>query len=157
MAKSTNMSKSIKGSLDDRKMKAIRLLIENNLTKSDIAKQCDRSREWLYRSVLDDEECKKEMQRQLHEIRVHGEIKIKSQLNVVIDNIVHLAIHATSESVKLQANEILLERILGKVSSNLNINVENKEEKISLDDIDMLRLEENNPINIEYKIVEDEE
>ena len=132
--------------LDDKRLLAIQLLIDNKLNKTEIAQKCERSRQWLY-DILEEEEVKKELDSALQRIKLFGEQTLKSNLSDSIANVVYLANNANSEKIKLEANTYLIDRVLGKPTSKVDMQSENKEDTNQVDVLE----------NIEKFIGEEEE
>ncbi|WP_129599537.1 hypothetical protein [Anaerophilus nitritogenes] len=107
--------------IDEKKQMAINLLVEGTTSKTEIAKLCGRSRQWLYQQVLDDEECKAELDKRLRQIETFGMNTIKGGLQEKINNIVRLANRAESEKVRLEANTYLVDKVLGKNTTKLEV------------------------------------
>lgn len=110
---------------------AVDLLIEGKSSKTDIAKKVKRSRQWLYDSVINDGESKATMDARLQEIKNEGMNRIKANLGDIINNIIALANNADSDNIKLQANQYLLNRVVGGITTKLE-DVTGKEEKDAL-------------------------
>jgi len=121
--------------LDEKKMMAIELLVKGELTKTEIAKRCGKSRQWLY-NAFDDKEFMAELDRRLHQIQTYGENRIKATLQDRINNIIYLAENAESEKVRLDASQYLLDRVLGKTTSKMEIKplINQDEEVIDIDE-----------------------
>lgn len=135
--------------LDDKRILAIQLLIDNKLSKTEIAERCGRSRQWLY-DILDEEEVKASLDEGLQKIRLFGESLIRSNLENSIANIVDLAHNAQSEKTRLDANIYLTNRILGTPTAKLDVKTEEKEEK-TIDILGELEALENvKPIEIDF-------
>lgn len=119
--------------LSEDKLRAIHMLVENKHTKVSIAKMLGLSRQTLY-TWLADSEFKAELDRVIHIIQIHGESQIKANLDRYLDNIHRLAHSAESEKTKLDANQYLVDRVLGKTTAKLE--VEDKHEgSTQVDDI----------------------
>lgn len=104
--------------MNKEKLRAIDLLIEGTTTKTEIAKQCGRSRQWLY-EILEREEVKAEIDRRLRQIKLYGENNLKATMQERINNIVKLANTADSEKVRLDSNIYLIDRVLGKTTTKV--------------------------------------
>jgi len=117
--------------LSEQQIMAIDMLIEGKVSKTDIAKKVKRSRQWLYDSVINDDESKATMDKRLQEIKNEGMNRIKSNLGDIINNIIALANNADSDNIKLQANQYLLNRVVGGITTKLE-DVTGKEEKDAL-------------------------
>lgn len=97
--------------LDERKQKAIGNIIKGE-NYSDVAKLSGVSRQALY-NWLDDEEFKVELNRQIQELKTHGEQKMTARLDTYVTEIEKLALTSHSEKVKADCLQYLVNRILG--------------------------------------------
>lgn len=97
--------------LDERKQKAIGNIIKGE-NYSDVAKLSGVSRQALY-NWLDDEEFKAELNRQIQELKTHGEQKMTARLDTYVTEIEKLALTSHSEKVKADCLQYLVNRILG--------------------------------------------
>ena len=122
--------------LDENKVKAIELILENKLTKIEVAKAVKKSRTWLYDSVINDEECMAEMDKRLQQIQTFGIMVIKSSLQQSIDNIIELSKTGESEKIRLDASTYLIDRVYGKTTTKLEVSAEPVEPVISKGDIE---------------------
>ncbi|NMA49623.1 MAG: helix-turn-helix domain-containing protein [Tissierellia bacterium] len=131
--------------LDEAKIDCINMIVEG-VRISDIAIKIKKSRQTIYNWLNDDKEFKAELDRVLQRIKSQGEQKILVNLNKYIDNIEYLAMKAKSEKIKLDANAYLTDRVLGRPTSKLNVQEENKEEEATniLNDINEIESELNN-------------
>jgi ABC-type antimicrobial peptide transport system permease subunit len=114
--------------INEKQSMAIDMLIEGTHNKTDIAKACGKSRQWLYDSVINDEICKAEADRRLHEISTDGINRIKSNLGNYINNIVALANNADSDKIKLDSNVYLINRVMGGITNKID-DISNKDDK----------------------------
>lgn len=114
--------------LDERKRQAILLLAENSQKKADIAELVGVSRKTIY-NWLDDEEFVAELHLVTQRIQSFGENSIKLNLEKYIQNIHELARTADSEKVRLEANQYLVDRVLGKTTAKLSIDVPGREQQ----------------------------
>lgn len=122
--------------LDENKVKAIELILENKLTKIEIAKVCKKSRAWLYDSVINNEECMAEVDRRLQQIQTFGIMVIKSSLQQSIDNIIELSKTGESEKIRLDASTYLIDRVYGKTTTKLEVTADATEPVVSKDEIE---------------------
>lgn len=122
--------------LDRDKILAIELLVDNKLNKTDIAKECKKSRQWLYESVINDVECRAEWDKRLQQIQTHGVNIIKSNLQKSIDNIIDLANNSESEKIKADCNFYLIDRVLGKTTTKLEVTAEDMKPSVSPKELD---------------------
>lgn len=129
--------------LSENKVRAIHMLVENKHTKVNIAKMLGISRQTLY-SWLDDDEFKAELDRVVHVIQIYGENQIKANIDRYLDNIHRLAHSAESEKTRLDANQYLVDRVLGKTTTKveeINQSSEGKAINASTIDEDIAELE----------------
>lgn len=136
--------------LSDKQLEAINLLLEGK-PKTQIAKDLNIQRSTLY-NWLNNEEFIATMDKRRDEFLKDTMNAMKSDVNVLLDQIKKIALTSENESMRLQACQALLDRIIGKPSTKSEISIENnnKLDDIELDDIDTL-LEEDNVINLEDK------
>lgn len=122
--------------INEQQSLAIDMLIEGKVSKIDIAKTCDRSRQWLYDSVINDEECKAELDARLQEIKDAGEKRIKSKVDMYIKELDKIALTSKNENTKKDVLMYLLNRIYGNPTSKLETNDNTKDnESISTNDL----------------------
>jgi len=107
--------------IDDKKQMAMGLLLEGKYIKTEIALKCDRSRQWLYDQVINNEICKGEMDKELTTIQICGVATFKSNLEKCIQNIIALANNSESDKINLDANDYLVNRVLGNTTTKLDI------------------------------------
>lgn len=141
--------------LDERKRQAILLLAENSKNKRDIAEivGCGRTTLYLW---LKDPEFVAELHSTAQRIQLFGENTIKMNLEKYIMEIDELSQHAESEKVRLEANQYLVDRVLGKTTAKLSLEQPERETKpITTEDIereleefDKALAEENRPATV---------
>lgn len=131
--------------LDKRQRKAIALLIENQYKKTEIADMVGVTRQTIY-NWLENEEFVTELNDTLHKIKVFGENSIKANLQQYINQIQKLAVTAESEKTRLEAATYLVDRVLGKTTSKIDLTAEAKQ-TVEENSEDILRSFE----NIRYK------
>ena len=112
--------------VDPIKLECIRLLIEG-WKVSEIAKEIGVSRRTIY-NWMDKEEFKATLNESMQQIKQEGENAIIKDLVSYIDNIKWLAIKSKSEKIRLDASTYLVDRVLGKSSSRVEITDDKKEE-----------------------------
>lgn len=122
--------------LTDKKIQAITLLVENKHNKTDIAEMLGICRSTLY-DWLKDEEFKAELDSCLHRIQTYGENQIKANLSKCIDNMVKIANGAESEKVRSDANQYLIDRVLGKTTAKIDLAGEVKTDETQITDADI--------------------
>ncbi len=125
--------------LSDNKVRAIHMLVENKQTKVNIAKMLGISRQTLY-TWLDDGEFKAELDRVIHIIQIYGESQIKANLDLYLTNIHSLAHSAESEKTRLDANQYLVDRVLGKTTTKIDVEAESRKDNETVG-IDTIRAE----------------
>lgn len=131
--------------LDKRQRKAIALLIENQYKKTEIADMVGVTRQTIY-NWLENKEFVTELNDTLHKIKVFGENSIKANLQQYINQIQKLAVTAESEKTRLEAATYLVDRVLGKTTSKIDLTAEAKQ-TVEENSEDILRSFE----NIRYK------
>lgn len=107
--------------LNEKQLMAIGLLIDGKLNKVEIAKSCGKSRQWLYDQVINNVDSKAETDKQLQVIQTNGINIIKSNLQKSIDNIIALANNSDSEKIRADCNFYLIDRVLGKVTTKIEV------------------------------------
>lgn len=112
--------------LHEKQLLAINLLVEGKQKRTDIAKACGVSRNALY-DWMDNVEFKAEWEKSLQRIINYGEQSIKANLDKHIQNILVLANSAESEKIKLDANCYLIDRVLGKTTTKIDVTAEQKQ------------------------------
>ncbi len=120
-----------------KKRDAINLLVENQHTKTDIARMLGISRTTLYEWTKE-EEFKMELDECLRKIQTYGENQIKANLAKCIDNVVNLANHAESEKIRTENNHYLIDRVLGKTTAKIDLTADARgnEEEVTSDIIE---------------------
>jgi transposase-like protein len=108
--------------LDQKKLTAIELLIRGDMSKTDIAEKVGIHRTTLY-GWLDDEEFKKAFNDTLQKIKLYGENTIKAHLEKSVNNIFVLANTSESEKIRFEANQYLIDRVLGKTTSKQELEI----------------------------------
>ncbi|AGK97638.1 hypothetical protein [Clostridium pasteurianum] len=121
--------------INDIQSKAIDMLIEGKANKIDIAKACGKSRTWLYDSVINDDECRANMDERLHDLKIDGEKKIMSKVDMYIAELDRIALTSKSENTKKDVLMYLLNRIYGNPTSKLETNDNSKENESINEDI----------------------
>ena len=104
----------------------IDLVMEGKLTKVEIAKQIQCSRQALY-DWLEDDEVKAEMDKRLQGIRTETQKRFTHQLKPVVDELYNIALHATGARERKDACIYLINRVLGTPKDTLNISDEKSE------------------------------
>lgn len=127
--------------LDKRQRKAIALLIENQHKKTEIAEIVGVTRQTIY-NWLENEEFVTELNDTLHKIKIFGENSIKANLQQYINQIQKLAVTAESEKTRLEAATYLVDRVLGKTTSKIDLTAEAKQ-TVEENSEDILRSFEN--------------
>lgn len=123
--------------INEKQSIAIDMLIEGTYNKSDIAKSCGKSRQWLYESVINDEECKAKLDERLHEVQIDGMNRIKSNLGSYISNIMQLANNSSSDKIKLDANEYLINRVMGGITTKVADVTTDEEDQDKVDKVEL--------------------
>lgn len=112
--------------LDRRQRKAIALLIENQYKKTEIADMVGVSRQTIY-DWMKNKEFAAELDKTLQQIKIFGENSIKANLQQHINQIQKLAATAESEKTRLEAATYLVDRVLGKTTSKIDLTAEAKQ------------------------------
>ncbi|MDC4241812.1 transposase [Clostridium tertium] len=129
------MEVNIEMVLGEKHYKCINLLIEGNKI-TEISKMLPASRQAIY-NWLGDKEFKAELDKQRQEIKKRGQDKILAKFDTYIDKIHNIAMNSSSDNVKLNALEFLVEHIIGKPTSKIEQSItDNKNNNdIDIDDI----------------------
>lgn len=120
--------------LDEVKIECINLLSEG-INISEVARRIGKSRQAIY-LWLADENFKAELDRTLQQIKTEGQQKIIAGLGKYISNIEYIANNSKSEKVKLDANAYLVDRVLGRPTSKVDMSNDNKETNEYIDPLD---------------------
>jgi len=118
--------------LDEKKLLAIQLLIEGNLSKTEIAEKCNKSRTWLYEYVINDYECKAELDRRLRDIKTLGEKEFNAKLGMAIDEYWKLIQTTQDTRTKEKALAYWIDRSLGKTATKIEVTESDKDKEIDL-------------------------
>ena len=140
--------------LSEKHYKCIELMIKG-YNYTEIAKMIPCNRQSIY-NWLDDKNFKAELDKCRQEIKNAAKNRVLGKTATYIDKIEEIAFNSTSDNVRLNALELLLERSLGKVATKIeqNNNTDNNNNK-EIRDIDAMMQElqekENNVINMKDK------
>lgn len=136
--------------LDERKVQLVSLILQGQ-SKANIAKIIGISRPTVY-DWLADKEVLDEIEYQRNELVESGKEKLTSRLNTYLDELHNLATTSTDKRTKATVNMYLTDRILGKVSTNIEISNDKQDTNVN-DDILERELEEFDEFDKELKIV----
>lgn len=131
--------------IDDRKMLAIELLADGELTKVDIAKKVGIARQTIY-DWMNDDKFKAELDNRLHQRKVFVQKKIDGKLDFVIDKLYELANDDSNKRVQAQVLQYLADRSLGKTTTKLEL-----ESSINTNTVD------DDILDVEYDALEEPE
>ncbi|WP_117161447.1 phBC6A51 family helix-turn-helix protein [Paraliobacillus sp. X-1268] len=106
--------------LDNKKLLAIELLADGQLTKTDIAKKIGSSRQIIY-NWLENEEFRAELDKRLHNRKVSVQKTIDGKLEFVMDKLYELANDDSNKRVQAQVLQYLADRSLGKATSKVEL------------------------------------
>ena len=112
--------------LDSQRKQAIELLVENNHTRSEMAKICGVSRTGFYRWLAEPEFIK-EWDKQVSLVKETASRQITTSLGKYVTEIQKLAYTAESESVRKDALIYLTNRVLGVPTSKQELLVSSDE------------------------------
>lgn len=131
--------------LDDRKLLAIELLADGELTKVDIAEKVGCSRTAIY-LWMDNDEFKAELDKRLHNRKVFVQKKIDGKLDFVMEKLYELANDDSNKRVQAQVLQYLADRSLGKTTTKLELDTNLNNNNIDDDilDVEYDQLEEGN-------------
>lgn len=129
--------------LDDRKLLAIELLADGELTKVDIAEKVGCSRTAIY-LWMDNDEFKAELDKRLHNRKVFVQKKIDGKLDFIMDKLYELANDDSNKRVQAQVLQYLADRSLGKTTTKLELdsNINNNNIDDDILDVEYDQLEE---------------
>lgn len=103
--------------LDERKIKAIELLIAGEHKKQDIAKLCGVSRQCLYDWIAD-EEFQGEFDKRIQEIKTNAKTLFNAKLNMVVDEWYKMMMDKNTEKrTKAKLLVDWVDRSLGKATT----------------------------------------
>ncbi|MGF7057200.1 phBC6A51 family helix-turn-helix protein [Brassicibacter mesophilus] len=122
--------------LDQQKILAIQLLVDGELSRTDIAKKVGVSRQALY-NWLDNDEFKAELNRRIQDRKVLCEKIIDSKLQDAVDKLWELQLSTQNSRVKAEVLKYFIDRALGKPASKLEMN-DSRENKENITDNDIL-------------------
>lgn len=106
--------------IDDKKILAIELLADGELTKVEIAKKVGISRQTLY-NYLDNDEFMAELDKRLQGRKSFVQKMIDGKLEFVIDKLYELASDNSNKRVQAQVLQYLADRSLGKTTSKVEL------------------------------------
>lgn len=131
--------------LDDRKLLAIELLADGELTKVDIAEKVGCSRTAIY-LWMDNDEFKAELDKRLHNRKVFVQKKIDGKLDFVMEKLYELANDDSNKRVQAQVLQYLADRSLGKTTTKLELDTNLNNNNIDDDilDVEYDQLQEGN-------------
>lgn len=113
--------------LNEKHYKCIELILKG-LKYTEIAKKVPCSRTAIY-DWLADEDFTLALDNARQEIKTQGNNRIMSKLDTYIDKIEDLAFNSSSDSVKLNALQLLYEAINGKATSKVEQTVTDRKDK----------------------------
>ena len=120
--------------LNEQKMRAIDLVAEGELNKSEVAHRVGISRPTLYK-WLDDEEFTAEVNSRLHKERVLAERKIDAKLDFAVGKLYEIAQDDSNRRVQADVLRYLVDRSLGKPTTKLDLETSINENKDVGDDV----------------------
>lgn len=131
--------------LDDRKLLAIELLADGELTKVDIAEKVGCSRTAIY-LWMENDEFKAELDKRLHNRKVFVQKKIDGKLDFVMEKLYELANDDSNKRVQAQVLQYLADRSLGKTTTKLELDTNLNNNNIDDDilDVEYDQLQEGN-------------
>ncbi|MBM7631112.1 phBC6A51 family helix-turn-helix protein [Geomicrobium sediminis] len=106
--------------LNEPMMRAVELIAEGQLNKSEIASRVGISRPTLYK-WLDNEEFKAEVHSRLHKERVFAEKMIEARLEFAINKLHEIAKDSSNRRVQAQTLQYLVDRALGKPTTRVDL------------------------------------
>ncbi|SHK42061.1 phBC6A51 family helix-turn-helix protein [Desulforamulus aeronauticus] len=117
--------------LDDKKVRCIEMLVQGELTKTEIAKRLQIDRTTIY-NWLDNKEFMAELDKRLQEIKTLGEKEFNAKLLKAIDEYWYLIQTTKDSRTKEKALSYWIDRSLGKTVSQFNINATAKQENADI-------------------------
>ena len=138
--------------LNDKHYKCIELILKG-LKYTEIAKKVPCSRQAIY-DWLKDDDFTLALDKSRQEIKTQGNNRILAKLETYIDKIEELAFNSPSDSVKLNALQLLYEAINGKATSKVDQTVtehkDNDNDVVDLSKIAKLPIDK----SIEDKVID---
>lgn len=121
----------MKLALNDNQNNFIELYLQG-LNPTEISKQMHISRTMIYKYLKNDE-IKSELNRRLTQIKNQANEKLNSKVNTYLDELEHIAFNAESEKVKADILQYLVDRTLGKTTTKIESNANDKESNSVVD------------------------
>lgn len=127
--------------LDERKLKAIELIMDGSYEKQEMAKMVGVSRQTLYKWLNKDEEFKAEVAKQVREIKTSTTMIYKSKCERVANEQYSLMMDKdTPVGVRAKLMMDWQDRALGKPTSKIDLNPETNQDNVRID-INTIRAE----------------
>lgn len=141
--------------LGEKHYKCIKLILEGR-PYTEVAKLVPCARQTIY-DWLGNDDFRAELDRCRLEIYKQAQNKVLDKVTTYIDKVEELAFTSESDSVRLNALQLLIERSLGKATTKIEQTVDTKEDKKQdITDIDDMLAEieaDNNVIDLEERKV----
>ena len=110
------------------------MVVSGEYTKGDIAKKLQCSRQWVY-ELLSKDDVKTEIDKRLSEIRNHAGKRFDAHLDIVIDKLYEIITTAKDVRTVNNACQFWIERSLGRIANNVELEVKQPNKIITDDDI----------------------
>lgn len=117
--------------IDERKELAMSLLIKGD-SVIDIAKLVGVNRNTIY-NWQEEEEFKAEMGKRKHDIILQGNNMIVNELNLYVSELKRIALCGKSEKVRSDTSQYLIDRVLGKTTTRLEVDAKTEEDSVTYD------------------------
>ena len=138
--------------LKEKHYKCIKFILEGR-PYTEIAKLVPCARQTIY-DWLENEAFKAELDKCRAEIYKQAQNKVLDKVNTYLDKVEEIAFTSESDSVRLNALQLLIERSLGKATTKIEQKVDKKEDKqqdvADIDDM-LAEIEADNVIDLEEK------
>ncbi|MCX2853752.1 phBC6A51 family helix-turn-helix protein [Bacillus sp. KeR2] len=118
--------------LDERKLKAIELLVEGKLNRTEIAKEVGVTRPTLY-NWEKEEEYSQEYDRLLHYKKLSVRREVSRDTKAFFENLKKISESSTNDNARVKATQLLLAYTEGNPENILNIKDDRNNDNVSKD------------------------
>ena len=130
--------------LSEKKLMALELMAMGDSTMQEIAKKCKCSFKTLY-NWKEEEEFSNILQKRTvqfqNAIQAEGKARLMAKCQLALDNVFRLANTSESDKIRLDANTYLLDHILGKATTKVDVTARQDDSKQVIVDLDSLMID----------------